>query len=287
VFEREQTIRRIISNTERGALCIACYMKGLYFRLVSGINNEAGNGKDEQFHASKVGALPIFPEDIIIKIPLNAHEFRCKILSKWGYETLAVKTGSDNFIQPYFMKQVGGHSAFSIDAFCKGNQQAFNFIFDCYYRSVCFFASRLIPAKPIAEDITQEAFVRLWEKHNAFDCERSIKAFLYVITRNACLNFLKQGRRSKQHEDYWFHLVEEAEDPPATFVQSEMISKLSAAIESLPPECRRVMQLCYIEGLQNKNIARKLGVSVHTVKNQKARGLALLKKRLTPAFMFN
>lgn len=186
------------------------------------------------------------------------------------------------------MRQIRVHSAFSIDAFCKGNPQAFNFIFDCYYRSVCFFASRLIPANPVAEDITQEAFVRLWEKHNAFDCERSIKAFLYIITRNACLNFLKRGRRDKMHEDCWLHLLDEAEDPPALFMPSEMImDKLSEAIESLPPECRRVMQLCYIEGLQNKDIAKKLGVSVHTVKNQKARGLVLLKKRLTPAAMFN
>lgn len=195
--------------------------------------------------------------------------------------------GADNFIQPYFMRQIRAHSAFSIDAFCKGNPQAFNFIFDCYYRSVCFFANRLIPAKPVAEDIAQEAFVRLWEKHNAFDCERSIKAFLYIITRNACLNFLKQGRRYKVHEDDWLHLLEEAEDPPSIFAQSEMISKLSAALGSLPPECRRVMQLCYIEGMQNKDIALHLGISVHTVRNHKARGLLLLKKRLTPASVFN
>jgi RNA polymerase sigma-70 factor (ECF subfamily) len=200
---------------------------------------------------------------------------------------LAAKTGADNFIQPYFMRQINAHNTFSIDAFCSGNPQAFSFIFDCYYRSLRFFASRLIPARPVAEDITQEAFIRLWEKHNAFRCERSIKAFLYIITRNACLNFLKQGRREKMYENDWIHLLEEAEDPPGTFTQSEMISNLSAAIESLPRECRRVMQLCYIEGLQNKSIANRLEVSVHTVKNQKARGLLLLRKRLTPKAMFN
>jgi RNA polymerase sigma-70 factor (family 1) len=193
---------------------------------------------------------------------------------------------TDNFIQPYFMKQIHTHNAFSIDAFCKGNQQAFNFIFECYYRSVCFFANRIIPAKPVAEDITQEAFVRLWEKHNAFDCERSIKSFLYIITRNACLNFLKQGRRDKTYEDYWLHLLEEAEDPLASFMDSEVMARLSAALALLPTECRKVMQLSYIDGLQNKDIARQLGISVHTVKNHKARGVLLLKKRLTPA-IFN
>lgn len=218
---------------------------------------------------------------------LNAHELVYKILLKGGYITLAARAGADNFIQPYFMRQIHAHTTFSIDAFCNGNQQAFSFIFDCYYRSVRFFAGRLIRARPAAEDITQDAFVRLWEKHDAFNCERSIRAFLYIITRNACLNFLKQGRRDKMYEDDWMHLLEEAEDPPAMFTQSETTSSLSAAIESLPPECRRVMQLCYIDGLQNKNIAKRLGISVHTVKNQKARGLLLLKKRLTPEAMFN
>lgn len=219
---------------------------------------------------------------------MKAQELLVKILSNDAYITLVANTGADNFIQPYFMRQIRANShRFSIDAFSKGNPQAFNFIFDCYYRSVCFFASRLIPARPVAEDITQEAFVRLWEKHNAFNCERSIKAFLYIITRNACLNFLKQGRREKIHEDDWIHLLEEAEDPPAMLSEPEMICKLSLALESLPPECRRVMQLCYVDGLRNKNIARQLGISIHTVRNQKARGLFLLKKRLTAAAVFN
>lgn len=198
------------------------------------------------------------------------------------------RLGADNFNQPYFMRKSSAENRhFSIDAFSKGNQQAFNFIFDCYYTSVCFFARRLIAANPVAEDITQEAFVRLWEKHNTFNCERSIKAFLYIITRNACLNFLKQGRREKVNEGDWDLLLEEHEDPPPEFASAEKIYKLSLALEALPPECRRVMQLCYVDGWRNINIARELGISVNTVRNHKARGLLLLKKRLTQRVIFN
>lgn len=194
----------------------------------------------------------------------------------------------DNFIQPYFMRQIHPQNDFSIEAFCQGNPQAFNFIFDCYYRSVCFFANRFIPARPVAEDITQEAFVRLWEKHNSFNCERAIKAFLYIITRNACLNFLRQRRRNKISEQSWMPLIEEKEDSVlGKLARSEIMGELFAAIDSLPRECRKVMQLSYIEGLQNKDIALHLGVSAHTVKNHKARGVLLLKKRLMFSSMFN
>ncbi|MGB8192861.1 MAG: RNA polymerase sigma-70 factor [Chitinophagaceae bacterium] len=177
---------------------------------------------------------------------------------------------------------------FSIEAFCEGDQQAFNFIFASYYPSVCFFANRLIATRPVAEDITQEAFVRLWQRHDAFSCQQSIKAFLYVITRNACLNFIRQDQRNKISEQGIVRALDETEDSVlAKLSQLEIKAALTRAIESLPQECRKVIQLSYIEGIQNKDIAMSLGLSVHTIKNQKARGLYLLKKRLQRSSVFN
>ena len=172
-------------------------------------------------------------------------------------------------------------TGFSIQSFQRGDQHAFNFIFDRYYRSLCYFANRFIPARPMAEDITQEAFVRLWEKHDAFSCQQSIKAFLYIITRNACLNFIKHCNREKKNEHHWGFTWDETEDCILTnLTRSEVLKEILAAIDGLPPECRKVIQLCFIEGFENREIAQQLSLSVHTIKNQKARGLYLLRKRL-------
>lgn len=173
------------------------------------------------------------------------------------------------------------HRGFSIQSFQRGDQQAFNFIFDRYYRSLCYFASRFIPEKPVAEDITQESFVRLWEKHDAFSGLPSIKAFLYIITRNACLNFIKHWNHEKKNEQHWGVMWDETEESIlAILTRSEVLKEIFNAVEALPPECRKVIQLCFIEGLENQEIARQLHLSVHTIKNQKARGLYLLRKRL-------
>lgn len=171
--------------------------------------------------------------------------------------------------------------AFSIQAFKEGDQQAFNFIFAAYYSSLCFFANRLIQLRPVAEDIIQEAFVKLWKLRKAFNCQQSIKAFLFIITRNACLNFIKQWERDKEKEEHWSMTVEVIEDDKLDqLTRSESLVEVYEAVKGLPPECRKVITLYFVDGFRNPEIAKQLELSVHTVKNQKARGLYLLKKRL-------
>lgn len=172
---------------------------------------------------------------------------------------------------------------FSIRAFQQGDPRAFNFIFSCYYPSLCFFASRLTAGLPVYEDITQESFIRLWQKHHAFNCENSIKAFLYIITRNACLNFIKQWQRQQKSKEEWAVNYTVVDDNIlGRMMQTDVTNEVQAAVKKLPPECGRIMWLGYIEGFGNREIAKQLQLSVSTVKNQKSRGLHLLKKKFAP-----
>lgn len=131
------------------------------------------------------------------------------------------------------------------------------------------------------EDITQESFIRLWQKHNAFSCENSIKAFLYIITRNACLNFIKHWQRRQKNMLNWSRSRKEDEETVLVkLARMDVRMQVHAAVRGLPPECSRIIRLSYLDGLKNQEIAQLLQISVHTVKNQKTRGLHLLKKRL-------
>lgn len=170
---------------------------------------------------------------------------------------------------------------FSIQAFQQGDPRAFNFIFACYYPSLCFFASRLMAGKSMYEDITQESFIRLWQKHDTFSCENSIKAFLYIITRNACLNFIKHWHRQQKKMETWaFGLKDEEDSILSKLTRADVSKEVQAAVKSLPPECSKIIALSYLDGLRNHEIAERLHISVHTVRNQKTRGLYLLKKKL-------
>jgi len=171
---------------------------------------------------------------------------------------------------------------FSIKAFQQGQASAFNIVFNRYYPALCFFAARLTQNQLAAEDITQESFVKLWEKHAGFESADAIKAFLYISVRNACFNFVKRSQTAIKNQKVWSQVWDEAEDYVLNqMTYSEMLRELNFYLDNLPPECGKIMRLSYIEGLTNQEIANLLSISIHTVKNQKARAIYLIRKKLS------
>lgn len=155
---------------------------------------------------------------------------------------------------------------------------------DCFrhhYHVLCYFAMRYLKDAAKAEDVVQDIFMKLLEINREFEDEESVVRFLYVATRNACLNRIKldgihsvvlQKARSEEEsqEDEFF----------ARVVRAEVYREIMAAIEELPRECSKVFRLAYVEGLDNENVAKYLGISVNTVKVQKNRAKIQLRERL-------
>ncbi|AWO02047.1 RNA polymerase sigma-70 factor [Chitinophaga alhagiae] len=178
-----------------------------------------------------------------------------------------------------------------LERIARGNQEAFQVIFRRHYKALCYFAASITQDAQEAEDLVQETFSKLWDKRADFPTTTAIKAFLYISTKNACLNYIRQKHRQTEKEKEFSYLQEEA---PADFdplmADVEIIGELYAEIEQLPPQCRRVFTMSYLEGRKNEEIAGLLGVSYNTVRTQKLRALkliraSLLKKDLLPAFI--
>ena len=176
-------------------------------------------------------------------------------------------------------EQVAGDDI--IIEFRKGNSKALNAIFKLYYAALCYFADRIVVNKEEAEDIVAESFLKLWKLHENFDSLYGVRAFLYVTTRNACLNFLKQADRVTRQQIDVSHISDPDEDRAfADITRAEVLREVYAAIETLPEQCKKIVRLSFIEGLKNHEIAEQLKISIHTVKNQKVRGIYLLKMKL-------
>ncbi|HEY0679629.1 MAG TPA: RNA polymerase sigma-70 factor, partial [Chitinophagaceae bacterium] len=172
-------------------------------------------------------------------------------------------------------------SDFSMQDFMKGQPRAFSYVFDQYFNAICFFATKIIRDGPAAEDIAQETFIKLWEKHSGFSNPYAIKAFLYITTRNACYNFIKRAQTGLKHQQQWLQVWDEEEENVLShLVRTETLRDVYALLNALPTECRKIMRYHIIEGKENREIAEMLNISVHTVKNQKARAIVLMKKRL-------
>lgn len=126
------------------------------------------------------------------------------------------------------------------------------------------------------EDVVAESYARLIKYHRR-EPVGNTRSFLFVTARNLALNEIYRSRYADR-----FGLLSESAGapssaeipPPHKFTSSaEEVHLLREAIESLPRRCRQVITLRELHGLSHRDVAGRLGISVHTVQNQRVIGL--------------
>lgn len=168
--------------------------------------------------------------------------------------------------------------SFSLTAFQNGSKTAFNYIFELYYKRLHFFSTG-ISTEIDAEDIVQESFIKLWERKESFNNPESIKAFLYLTTKNACLNALKHLQVVNKFNEIPQNVIDEL-NIANKLIEAEVLNEVQQALFKLPLGYRRVIYLNYFKGMSNQEVAAHLNLSVNTIKTQKIRGLKILKTML-------
>src|SRR6186713_3440534 len=145
----------------------------------------------------------------------------------------------------------------------KGSTKALHAIHNLYYPALRNFAASLLADTSAAEDVIAEIFVTLWKKHEDFETLQNIKAFLYISTRNACINHLKKMQRDSAMKDSLTNYLSEdrAEFALNEMIRAEVLQQIYQAIEALPLQCGKVFKLCYVEGLSNSEVAEHFSIS--------------------------
>ncbi|OOG18877.1 hypothetical protein BWD42_02645 [Sphingobacterium sp. CZ-UAM] len=155
--------------------------------------------------------------------------------------------------------------------------------FDLNYHRLFLFAKSLVNDTEIAHDLVQDSFIVLIRANmKTSDAPPVIKSFLYTTVRNLAS---KNIRKQKSAQLFFRKEKTEEWEDAAVFeklFQAEVIAELYLALESLPPGCKQICKLGYLEGLKNQEIADMLGVSINTVKTQKKRALQLLRDKISP-----
>jgi len=161
-----------------------------------------------------------------------------------------------------------------------------------------WFAREILPLEPMLDrylrrswrdqwevlDLRQDAYVRVYE---AALREKPVnpRNFLFQVARNLMID--RSRRKNVVSFDSFadFDGMEAEDDQPdveqSTAAQQE-IRLLRAAIGELPPRCREVVTLRKIEGLSQRDVARRMGITEDTVERQVANGIRLLRKYLNP-----
>jgi RNA polymerase sigma-70 factor (ECF subfamily) len=160
----------------------------------------------------------------------------------------------------------------------------FEQLFRQFNPALCYFARRWVSDMAVAQDIVTDVFVKLWQKQADFATVYAIKAFLYISTRNACINHIQQVQYQARVRETIRQLSSDIEsDGMHETIHAEVLQRVYMVVNDLPARCREVMLLSYQGGMNCHEIARKMQLSVHTVRNQKNRGVHLVKNK----FRFN
>lgn len=140
---------------------------------------------------------------------------------------------------------------------------------------VLAFATRLLSDRAEAEDVTQEAMLRLWRQARDWrQGEARISTWLYRVTANLCTDRLR-GRQRRAGQDSIDDTGEPADEGPgaeARLIGAERMAALDMALAALPERQRMAVVLRHIEGLANPEIAAVMDIGVEAVESLVARG---------------
>ena len=158
-----------------------------------------------------------------------------------------------------------------------GDHAAFQRLFHAHYTPLAFFARSIVGDLSTAEDLVQDAFVRLWEKRHTLRNQGNLRSFLYTIVKNVCVDFLRKlNNRTAKQEEFAYLAGHNSAFLEAGVLQEELLRLVMSEMEMLPEKYRRVIRMIFIEGLSYEQISQQLDLSEAAVRKQKERALKLL-----------
>lgn len=145
------------------------------------------------------------------------------------------------------------------------------------------YANTLTNSPEDSEDIVQEVFATIWNRRSELDENKSIQTYLFVCTRNGCLNWLKHRKTEDAYARIMALVYEDGAGivtPHESLVADDMEKDFRQVLDELPLQCRRVFELNRFEGLKYHEIAARLNISIKTVETQMSRALAKMRFQL-------
>ena len=151
-----------------------------------------------------------------------------------------------------------------------GDQKAFRELFMAYCARLTQFAFSIVKSHDASREIIDEVFIKLWRsKHNVPNII-NLKVYLYTAAKNTALNHLSENARKNITESFDNLSIQLIDDqsPERKLINSEILKKINAAIENLPPRCKMVFKLVREDGLSYKEVGEILNISPKTVDAQ-------------------
>lgn len=162
-----------------------------------------------------------------------------------------------------------------IKQYLKGDEKSLEILIKRYLKPIYSFVYKNIGNSEMAEDVTQETFVKVWKNLKKFDKNKSFKSWLFTIAKNNSIDFLRKKKTVSLSS------LEESLPDKNNFIndieQKDSIKKIHNVLQNLSPNYRAVILLKNESNLTFREIATSLGEPLNTIKSRYRRAIFALK----------
>lgn len=190
------------------------------------------------------------------------------------------------YSSPTFMDQRTDQEL--ILAYRRGEDDALSTLIRRHLAPLYGFLRRLVNDAIVAEDLTQESFIKAWKNLSRFNPSKSFKPWLFAIARNAAFDYFRKRKMFTFSEiedddvpDFAGVIADDRPLPDEVLVREDIAMRLEEALGELPLKARSVVLLHETEDMTFQEIAETVMDPLNTVKSRYRRALAALRKTLT------
>lgn len=166
----------------------------------------------------------------------------------------------------------------------QNDELAFNELFARYRNRLQAYLLKVCKSPETAEEIVLDIFVKLWNGRVNLDKVENMEAFLFTVARNKALDFLRQVKKSRQKQEaLWQRMKGNTENPADQRLLLENLeTSIRDAAAGLSPQRKMVFLLSRDHHLTYEQIAEKLQLSSHTVRNHLSAALQVIRSHISP-----
>jgi RNA polymerase sigma-70 factor, ECF subfamily len=166
----------------------------------------------------------------------------------------------------------------------EGDPRAFELLYDRHGSAAFSLAYRMVGDRVAAEDISQEAFLSIWRSRMRYDSARgSVRTWVLGIVHNRAIDALRRGSVHERRREEFEGVEERHESAERTDVEAarrEEARSVRSALDTLPVDQRRTIELAYFGGFSHSQIAELLDEPIGTIKGRMRLGLGKLRDQL-------
>lgn len=165
-----------------------------------------------------------------------------------------------------------------------GEHNAFRALFIKYYPKVNYFITHFIKSEEVAEELSQDIFLKIWENRARLSNIQSLSSYLYRMAKHALINYLEH----KYIEESYLATLHQ---PLSSGIEEELDAKeleflVQLVVDRMPEQRRKIYKMSREEHIRNGEIASLLGITEKTVNNQLSLALKEIRKAVSLALSF-